>query len=211
MEGQWVNCQRGHGHPRVIDASREKGLARVVRSHRGAAVTQIAEKVMPVLIEMCQNSILLPMGPHSCMLYTAESYKLQWAPEHQNCTTEHWNKVAWSDELRFIYIMWTAGSVCVTYLGKRWHQDVLCEEGKLAKAVWCLWQCNILSPLRGTIIVSRYFHSSVFMGLSSNMWSLMQILPCTVELQQFCVSRVKARPGPQCFLCMFEVDVVIQL
>ncbi len=37
----------------------------------------------------------------------------------------------------FFYIMWTARCVCVVYLGKRWHQDALWEEGKLAESVWC--------------------------------------------------------------------------
>ncbi|KAK3527217.1 hypothetical protein QTP86_014634 [Hemibagrus guttatus] len=37
--------QQGHGQPRLIDACRERRLARVVRSNRRATVAQIAEEV----------------------------------------------------------------------------------------------------------------------------------------------------------------------
>ncbi len=35
----------------------------------------------------------------------------------------------------FIYITWIAGCMFIVYQGKRWHQDALWEDIKLAEAV----------------------------------------------------------------------------
>lgn len=43
---------------------------------------------------------------------------LQWACEHLEWSTGQWKKVAWSDEIHLVYIMWTT-KVCASSQSKK--------------------------------------------------------------------------------------------
>lgn len=60
---------------------------------------------------------------------------LQKAYEHQHWTMEQWKRWPGLINHVFFFIMWMARCVCVAYLGKRWQQDTLWEEGKSVEAV----------------------------------------------------------------------------
>ena len=50
------------------------------------------------------------------------------------------------------YIMWMAMCMCIVYLGKRWHQEALWEEGKLAEAVYALGNVLLGNPRSGVYV-----------------------------------------------------------
>ena len=120
---------------------------------------KLLKKLRLFLIERCQNTqqlffLFLRLGLHSHrpvrvpMLTPVHRWKCQqWAHEHQNWTTEQWEKVVWSDESCFL-LHQVDGRVCVSvaYLGNTWHQDALWEESKLTEAVWCFWKCSAGKP-----------------------------------------------------------------
>lgn len=54
---------------------------------------------------------------------------------------EQWEKLAWSDESGFYYIMWMAAYGCIAHLRKKWQLDVLCEDEKSER------QCNALGSI----------------------------------------------------------------
>ncbi|KAK3529548.1 hypothetical protein QTP70_031966 [Hemibagrus guttatus] len=45
-----------------------------------------------------------------------------------------------------VFLVCSAGCVCITYLGKTWHQDALWEEGKLAEEASCFGQYSAGKP-----------------------------------------------------------------
>lgn len=61
----------------------------------------------------------------------------------QNWTVKQWKNVAFLMQSIFVYIMWLAGCVCIASLWKRWHQDSLLKECKLAKATRYCKQCYV--------------------------------------------------------------------
>ncbi|ROI84190.1 hypothetical protein DPX16_19962 [Anabarilius grahami] len=70
----------------------------------------------------------------------------QRAHKQQNCTLEQWKKLTWSDESRFLNIVWTAVYMCAVYLGKRWYQDAL-DVKPVEGVVHVTIQTNILNVI----------------------------------------------------------------
>lgn len=134
-EGQALNQQRSHGHPRFTDVHEKQRVARVVWSHRIATIEQ-AENFNTCydqqLAEQTVHNSLLCMGLCSCRpVHHSEAHKGSiWVSELD------YGAMVWSDESCFLlhYVQ----NWC---MGKTWH-----HEQKTVEAGWCSGQCSAWKP-----------------------------------------------------------------
>ncbi|GBM72218.1 hypothetical protein AVEN_244006-1 [Araneus ventricosus] len=131
IHAKWINDsdtssrRQGVGHPRVIKEKGRRRLSNLVKQNwRQTTVAQLTAQYnagpSESVSEHTVQRTLLDMGlcsrrPTRVPLLTKRhrQLRLQWAREHQDWTMDEWQRVACSDESRFITSMVVSGyAVC---------------------------------------------------------------------------------------------------
>ncbi len=97
----------------LVDVRGQRRMDRLVRDDRKATVTQITTRynqdLQNTISEHTTRRTLKHMGsssrrPHRVPLLSDKNRtrRIQFTQTHQNCTTEDWKNVAWSDESGFL-------------------------------------------------------------------------------------------------------------
>ena len=107
---------------------------------------KLLKKLILVLTERCPNTHCIAI----CCIQGCIAAEQSECPCWPLSTDENATMGTWASKLDhgameegglivmnhiLFYITWMARCVCVAYLGNKWHQDALWEEGKLAEAV----------------------------------------------------------------------------
>lgn len=111
--GETSSRRHGVGRPHAIKEKGRRRLSRMVKQNRSQTVTQLTAQYNAgpsrIVSEHTVQRTLLDMGlrskrPTRVPLLTKRhrQLRLRWAREHRDWSMDQWERVAWSDESRFV-------------------------------------------------------------------------------------------------------------
>ncbi|GFW86552.1 transposable element Tcb2 transposase [Trichonephila clavipes] len=112
-DGETSNRRHGVGRPHAIKEKSHRRLSRMMKQNRSHTVVQLTAQynagLSRTVPEHTVQRTLLDMGlrskrptPVPLLTKRHRQLRLRWAREHHDWSMDQWEKVAWSDESRFV-------------------------------------------------------------------------------------------------------------